>query len=197
MMTTKIRVAAAIALLASIAPPLAAHATPVTIDFNVTSTVANNGYGAGILGSGYFTFDDALIPASGNGNIGNSIMGAPTLDLSFNWFGASFDATNAGIATLTFANGSLTDWWIGGNYVAPVCGPMRYSCVSSVGAAPDFMLLASSGGSLNDGVNSGIGSGYGTVSWSVRSTSVPEPAMLGLFGLGLLGLAAAQRKKVA
>jgi hypothetical protein len=69
--------------------------------------------------------------------------------------------------------------------------------VSSVGAAPDFMLLASSGGSLNDGVNSGIGSGYGTVSWSVRSTSVPEPAMLGLFGLGLLGLAAAQRKKVA
>lgn len=195
-MTTKLKLAAAFALLAATAAPL--HAAPITIDFTITSTVPNQGYAAGVLGTGFFTFDDALMPAGGNGAIGNSIFGAPTLDLSFDWFGTHFDETNAGISTLWFANGAVSDWWIGGTYAAPICGLGRYSCVHSAGAAPDFMLISSNGGgSMNDGVHNGIGSGYGTLNWSVRETSVPEPGVLSLLGLGLAGLAGLRRKFIA
>ena len=195
-MTTQIKAAAALALLASLIAPLATQAAPITIDFNVTSTVPNNSYASGVLGAGYFTFDDALIPSSMNKTtIGNQIFGVSTLDLAFSWFGAAFDKTNASIATLTFENGALTDWWLGGTYTPQVCGLMRLGCVHSAGTAADFSLIASSGGSMNDGVHAGIGSGYGTVNWSTRSTSVPEPATLSVFGLGLLGLAAVRRRK--
>lgn len=197
-MTTNFKLAAALALLAATAAPLSAHAAPITIDFNITSTVPNASYAAGVLGSGFFTFDDALMPASGTGHIGNSIFGVPTLDLSFDWFGTHFDETNAGISTLWFANGSLSDWWIGGTYAAPICGLGRYSCVHSAGTSADFMLVSSNGGgSMNDGVHNGIGSGYGTLNWSVRSTSVPEPGLLSLLGVALAGLAALRRKMIA
>jgi hypothetical protein len=184
-------------LAATAAHTPALYATPVTVDFTIVSTTSSSDiddfYNIGTLGSGYFTFDDSLIPATGTGSVGNSITGAPTLGLFFDWFGTTFDTTNAGIATLTFVNGLLTDWWIGGTYIAPVCGIMRFSCMSSAGAAPDFVLIASSGGSMNDGVHAGFGAGYGTVSWSVRSVSVSEPGTFGLLGLSLLSLAFMRR----
>ena len=169
---TPTRVAVAVALLAT---AMATEATPVTVDFTVTSNdVSNPSYGSGTTGSGYFTFDDALIPSGGNGLVGNPILGLPTLDLFFSWFGVSFDESNAKIATLSFADGVLTDWMIGGSYLPASCGFLRYACTSSGGAQPDFDGLGSGGIGLTDATRQGLA--YGRVQWSVRDTAVPSPA---------------------
>lgn len=187
---TRTQIAAALALLVS---ATAAHAVPVTVDFTVTSNdVSNPSYATGVTGSGYFTFDDALMPTSGNGLVGNPILGLPTLDFFFSWFGVSFDETNAKIATLTFTDGLLTNWQIGGSYLAPTCGFLRYGCTTSGGTAPDFDALGSGGVGFTDAQRRGLA--YGPVQWSVRGASVPEPATLTMLGLGLMGLAFVRRR---
>ena len=102
---TTTRITAALALLAS---AMAAQAGPITVDFTVTSNdVSNPAWERGVTGSGYFTLDDALMPVSGNGLVGNPIAGLPTLDLFFTWFGVSFDETTARIGTLSFTDEDL------------------------------------------------------------------------------------------
>jgi hypothetical protein len=188
------QVAAALALLVS---ATAAEAVPVTVDFSVTSNgVSNPSYGIGVVGTGYFTFDDSLLPAGGTGRIGNPIVALPTLDFFFNWFDVSFDESNAAIASLTFVNGVLTDWMIGGSYSPATCGFLRYACTSSGGLQADFDGFATGGIAFTDAKRPGLA--YGNpVEWSVRDTSVPEPGTLALFGLGALGLAFTHRKRVA
>lgn len=201
-MKLNLKIASSIAcVLGALAIPHHANAVPVTVDFTITSTEHSSGdyYQPGVVGSGFFTFDDALMPAGGTGHIGNPILGVPTLDLAFDWFGVSFDETNAGIAVLQFAGGALKDWWIGGTYVeTSACPPFaRFSCMSSAGTSPDFSLISDNGGgSMNDGLHNGFGAGYGTIEWSVRSSEVPEPASLALFGLGLGAISFARRKGV-
>ena len=189
---TTTQLAAALALLLS---ALAAEAVPVTVDFTATSNdVSNPSWERGVTGSGYFTFDDALMPGGGSGLVGNPIAGLPTLDLFFNWFGVTFDVTNAAIGTLTFTDGALSNWTIGGSYLAPTCGFLRYACTSSGGAAPDFDALGSGGAALTDAQRRGLA--YGPVEWSVRPTSVPEPGALALLGFGALALGCFRRRRV-
>lgn len=188
---TQTKVAAALALFLS---AMAADATPITVDFTVTSNdVANPSYGSGVTGSGYFTFDDALMPVGGGGLVGNPIAGLPTLDLFFDWFGVSFDESTAKIGTLTFTDGLLTNWTIGGTYLPPTCGFLRYACTSSGGSAPDFDALGSGGLAFTDAQRLGLA--YGPVQWSVRGAAVPEPGMLSLFGLGIAGLGFMRRRR--
>jgi PEP-CTERM motif len=159
---TTTRLAAALALLLG---AMAAEATPITVDFTVTSnSVSNPSYDTGVTGGGYFTFDDALMPTSGNE-----------------------------IATLTFTNGLLTNWQIGGTYSPATCGFLRYACTSSGGSAPDFDALGSGGLAFTDAQRAGLA--YGPVQWSVRSTAVPEPTTIALFGLSFAGLAFVRRRR--
>jgi hypothetical protein len=185
--------AAAVALLTG---AMAVEATPITVDFTVTSNdVSNPSYGSGVTGSGYFTFDDALIPVSGSGHVGNPILGLPTLDFFFSWFGVSFDESNAAIATLTFDNGVLTDWMFGGSYLPASCGFLRYACTSSAGSQADFDGFGSGGIAFTDARRPGLAYGR-PVQWSVRDTAVPEPGTLALFGLSAAGLAFTRRRRV-
>jgi hypothetical protein len=190
---TTTQLAAVLALLMS---AMAADAVPVTVDFTVTSNdVSNPSWERGVMGPGYFKFDDGLMPVSGNGLVGNPILGLPTLDLFFNWFGVSFDETTAKIATLSFTDGVLSNCTIGGNYSPATCGFLRYACTSSGGSAPDFDAVGSGGLAFTDAQHAGLA--YGPVQWSVRGagTAVPEPGTLALFGLGILGLDFVRRRR--
>jgi hypothetical protein len=145
-----------------------------------------------VVGTGYFTFDDALIPASGTGHLGNPIVPLPTLDFFFEWFGVSFDESNAQIAVLDFADGALSNWMVGGSFRPASCGFLTYACTSSGGGAPDFDGIGSGGIAMTDGKRPGLA--YGLVTWSVRDTAVPEPGTLALFGIAALGLGFLRRR---
>jgi hypothetical protein len=182
LMLKSVRVLVAGALLA----PLTALAVPIQVDFTVTTHSFTQGGGLydghplGTLGTGSFIVDTSVGDYSSYGS-----TGIPALDLSFQWLGLSFDETNAQIWYLDFVGGSLQSWGLG----AAACS---LSCLVSPGPDDFFALGFGASGLAAAHAEGAPGFAFGSLQWTTKS--VPEPATLGLLGLGLLGAAVRRRK---
>jgi hypothetical protein len=95
--------------------PFAVNAASVTVDFTVSPT---EGPLTGAVSSGYFSFDDSIIP-SGGGLV--SEVGLID-ELSFVWNGRAYDETTANTGALIFdSSGNLVRFVVGSNCVAGEC----------------------------------------------------------------------------
>jgi hypothetical protein len=180
--------------------PTSALAIPITVDFTLTATRAYdfatgnedapsyNGYAVGSVGGGSFTIDDEW------GNFGDPYTGVPPIDLSFDWIGIHFDETTALVSAQIFEpDGTLFYWDI----ASPISG---VESIASPGPSDFFaygyLYDPSIGSNLVMAHAEGAhGWMEGIVTWSVRTTAVPEPGTLGLLAAGLLGMALQHRRR--
>ncbi len=180
-----------------------ACAIPVVVDFTVTATTGfdgnnnffastYNGYNTGATGNGSFVFDDSI------GTFHDENAGRSVRDLQFSWLGETWTETSALLFSLTFdANGGLSAWSLGANPQQP--GDPGLAWISSHGPT-DFWLVTFPASSAQGNVaglhsSSAVGWMNGSIAWSVRPTSVPEPASLGMFAAGLFGLRLARKRR--
>ena len=172
--------------------PSVTWAVPIRVDFTITATGAYytdnteevrdsyNGYPIGTVGTGSFTFDDAV------GDFFDIVDGLVANDLQFSWLGRMWDEGNARITRLSFDGlGNLRTWEIDAWIPDSDC---NLSCVSNLGGpAPDFFAFESgfgASGFLHEPDVQGWMSG--SIEWSAHPMTVPEPATFALFALGLL-----------
>jgi len=191
--------AAAVALLGL---PAVANATAIRIDFNITSVayLSDPNYAAGVSGSGYFTFDDSLLPAASS-QLNDPVVGLAPIDASFSWFGSVFDASQIRIWYLaTDSTGKLTQWGIG---AYGGCGNTQsgggLNCISSANTFDDFyasgFLTANPLASAYLGRANTWGFAGGSGFSSLTALSVPEPLTIGLVGFGLIALGVSRRAR--
>ncbi len=170
-----------------------AHAASITIDFGVTSSPVSLNYPAGVSGSGQFTFLDSFLPPP-DATFFDPELALPLIDAKFQWFGKSFDGSKVRLYELqTDPRGTLIGWGIGVAGCGVAATTKNFNAVCSVTNFDDFTAAIYGDGNAHAALSSpginGIADGAG--SW--RITSIPEPATLGLMGIGLLCVGFAAR----
>jgi hypothetical protein len=166
--------------------PGAALAVPITYDFTVNG--GPDGPLAGVTSSGFFSFDDSIIPAGG-GSLSSTTL---FTDLEFTWNGIAYDETTAESGALSFdATGALNGWLFGSNCNAGTCfilpGVDRWAVLTTAAFGTVFGYTLASTEVVY------------TVPFAVtvtpRAVTVPEPSTLALLGLTILMLPALRRRR--
>lgn len=221
MMTLKMLLVVTVIALSVLAnnSSLVAWATSRTYDFTVTiPNEAFNGPLAGASGTGSFTFDESLIPATGFGSVTGSAL---FTDFSFFWNGISYDETTANATSLGFGGvpfllpelfGQLTSFVFGNHCHDPqapgtcfvISNTNDWRATQAVSVDPDshVVTIASTffyafpGAPGQFGVGRTSSQPNGPVQIALRATPIPEPPAytLLLVGVALLAVLASRHK---